>query len=505
MNHYTHTTDQRKLLFLAQAKKIHGDKYDYSKVEYTNAKNKIEIICPTHGSFLQAPDAHRNGRGCPKCGIEKSATPGFDKRKTQEQFIEECNKIHNGKYDYSKVNYIGKVGKIVIICPEHGEFSQAPGNHLINKAGCPKCGIKKAHSHFLQTTQDFIRKARLVHGDTYDYSNSVYTGKEKPISITCKIHGTFNLIKANHHYLGHKVGCTKCTMSGTSKSEQEIFEFVKSLDPALEVINGSRAIIPPLELDVVIPSKKIAIEFNGLYWHSEQAGKDRNYHLNKTLACEKAGYQLIHVFEDEWDQNKEITKSRLKHILGYDIQQKYYARKLELKRVENLAAKEFFSKTHIQGSCQFGIAYGLYSEGDLVACMSFGANRFTKEREMELIRYSTAGNVVGGFSKLLKAFLREFPEVEVLTSYSDKRWSVGGVYYKNGFEHTGISQPGYFYVDPVTLTRINRVRCQKHKLPALLGDKFDGTLTEVQNMVNNGYVRIFDAGMDKWSYKVVKP
>ena len=453
MNHLTHSAEERKQRFLSQSIALHGTKYDYSKVVYTTAREKIEIICPTHGSFFQLPDSHRRGIGCSKCGFEKSKPKEFSKRKSQEQFIAECKAKHNSYYDYSKVEYTGKDNNIVVTCPKHGDFSQKAGAHLTNGVGCKQCGTERAHAQFLHSTQDSIKKVVDVHSSKYGYSHL-----------------------------------------------QAVFEFVKSLDPNLEVINGSRKIIPPLELDVVIPSKKIAIEFNGLYWHSEQAGKGRNYHLDKTLQCQEAGYQLLHIFEDEWLNNEAIVKARLRHILGYDNEQKYFARKLTVKQVSSPEAKEFFRATHIQGACTFSSAYGLYNEDQLVACISFGANRFTKEREIELIRYSTRGNVVGGFSRLLKAYLKDHPEVEGITSYSDKRWSVGNVYSKNGFEYAGSSQPGYFYVEPTSLTRINRVQCQKHKLPELLGEAFDPNLTEVQNMVAAGYVRIFDAGMDKWSF-----
>ncbi len=501
MNHITHSADQRRERFISNATAVHGNKYDYSKVVYTTAQKKVEIICPEHGSFWQIPDSHRLGRGCKKCAAQQASVRNSgvkSEKKTTEQFIESARKVHGNRYDYSKSVYTGKQNKLIITCPEHGDFEQIPNNHY-EGAGCPVCGIKKAHTHFLNTTEQFIAKAKSVHGDKYDYSVSEYLGKDKPIKVSCPTHGIFQLKKAWHHYLGHKVGCPLCSMAGTSRAEMEVASFVKAIaeTKGLEVITNDRTIIKPLELDIVIPELKLAIEFDGLYWHSEQAGKPNHYHLMKTQACNKAGYRLIHIFEDEWNDKEEIVKSRLSHILGVSSK-KYYARKLVLGKPSKAEVDAFFERTHIQGRCSFSLAYGLYTgEGELVACMTFGANRFSKEREMELIRYSTSGSVTGGFSRLLNAFKRENPSVPSITSYSDRRWSQGGVYSKNGFRFVHSSAPGYFYSN-TELRRINRVVCQKHKLPALLGDKFDENKSEVKNMIDAGYFRIFDVGMDKW-------
>lgn len=496
MNHITHSVEVRKQLMIQKSMEAHGDKYDYSKVIYTKAQAKVEIVCPLHGSFWQNLDSHSHGTGCPTCGREKSKIDSKNNiRKTTEQFISECKEIHNNYYTYPRTVYVRKTDKVIITCPIHGDFEQKA---LIHREGhgCPTCGISKAHTHFLQSTEAFIRKSKEIHGDTYDYSCTIYTGKEKPIAINCKKHGPFILAKANYHYLGHTVGCPKCSMSGTSKAEQELAEFIQNIVPEYTVVQNSRSFIPPLEIDIIVHEKKLAIEFNGDYWHSEGAGKDRNYHLNKTNLVEAQGYQLIHVMEYEWTNSKEIVKTRIRHLLG-KTQEKYYARKLELRQVKKLEADPFFSETHIQGPCTFSQGYGLYSGNTLVACMTFGMNRFTKEGDIELLRYSTRGTVVGGFSKLLKSFHKNNPETSGVTSYSDKRWSVGKVYSSNGFVKVGDSTPGYAYVDKEG-KKYNRVVCQKHKLPTFLGEKFDAAKTETENMLEAGFVKIYDCGMDKW-------
>jgi G:T-mismatch repair DNA endonuclease (very short patch repair protein) len=500
MNH-TNSIEQRKNIFIERSAEVHEGKYDYSKVIYVRAQEKVEIICPTHGSFWQVPDSHSRGAkvGCPACGRGRCRPIGFSQRLTQENFLNQCKKEHGEVYSYDKTIYTGKMNVVSITCREHGDFEQKAENHK-NGAGCPTCGIVKAHNHFRATTEEFIEKAKKIHGDLYDYSKTEYKGKSHPVLITCKVHGDFTLGMAQWHYLHMTscTGCPKCSNSGTSMQEQELAAFVKSLE--LTILENDRTIIKPYEIDIVVPELKIGIEYNGLYWHSEQAGKTKTYHLDKLNKATEAGYRLIQIFENEWTHKKEIVKNRIRHILGKDNSIRLFARKLVLSKVTPKQAREFFTTHHIQGPCPARVAYGLFNDEELVACMSFGINRFTKEKGIELIRYATAHNVVGGFSKLLTYFRRENPDIKSVTSYSDKNWSVGNVYEKNGFEYVGSSSPGYFYSNS-TAVRINRVSMQAHKLKDKL-EIYDENLTEVQNVTKNGYWRVFDSGQDKWELKL---
>ena len=188
--------------FIKKAKEIHGDRYDYSKVKYTKALNKVCIICPEHGEFWQTANAHLGGAKCPKCvgGV----------RLNTSEFINKAHEVHGDKYDYSKVNYINSVTKVHIICPEHGEFWQTPNTHLSGR-GCPKCGGNEQ-----LTTEEFIRRAKEVHGDRYDYSKTVYTKAKEKVCIICPEHGEF-WQEASSHLSG--AGCPKCVgrMMGTKE------------------------------------------------------------------------------------------------------------------------------------------------------------------------------------------------------------------------------------------------------------------------------------------------
>lgn len=176
-------------LFIERAKLIHGNKYNYSKVEYIKASQKVCIVCPEHGEFWQTPNEHINGGcGCPICGRSRTA---ISKTLSTNDFITKAREIHGDKYDYSKVIYVKSSKKVCIVCPEHGEFWQSPNAHISRGSGCPACGyIRTANSKTL-STNDFISKAKEIHGDKYNYSKVVYIKSNLKVCIVCPEHGEF--------------------------------------------------------------------------------------------------------------------------------------------------------------------------------------------------------------------------------------------------------------------------------------------------------------------------
>jgi hypothetical protein len=222
--------------------------------------------------------------------------------------------------------------------------------------------------------------------------------------------------------------------------------FITSLGLTFDL--NTRKIISPLELDVFIPSHNIAIEFDGLYWHSE-LHKPSNYHLNKTELCEKQGIQLIHIFEDEWRDKRDIIKSRLKNILGL-TNNKIFGRKTQIKEVNSIDAKEFLNKNHIQGNVNSSIKIGLYLNNELVSLMTFGKGRIAlggDSNQYELLRFCNKldTSVIGGADKLLKYFIKTYKPKDII-SYADRRWSQGDLYEKLGFDNTHNSSPNYWYI-----------------------------------------------------------
>lgn len=306
--------------FIQKAREIHGDRYDYSKVEYKSAKEKVIIICKEHGEFPQTPNIHLRGKGCPICG---NISRGKSNSSNTEEFIEKARKIHGDKYDYSKVNYINNSTKVTIICPEHGEFSMIPSNHLrgqgcvrchrpicdsksfISKAkeihgnkydyskvdykrtnidvciicpehgefwqtpnnhlqgkGCPKCGDKRSADSKKKSNEYFIQKAKEVHGDYYNYSKFVWTGESNKVIITCPIHGDFEQ-RGGNHLCGN--GCPKCNQSHL---EREISLFLKENNIEFEEQKKfewlkNELTKQPLSLDFYLPDYNIAIECQG--------------------------------------------------------------------------------------------------------------------------------------------------------------------------------------------------------------------------------------------------
>ena len=187
--------------FINKSKNLHGEKYDYSLVEYTNNKTKVKIICPTHGVFEQRPNDHLNGNGCPKC-VKKH-------RPSKDEFIRDCKLIHGEKYDYSLVEYTNNKTKVKIICPTHGVFEQRPINHLYGQS-CSTC------SNSL-TTEEFLSNAKNVHGDKYDYSLVEYKNYVTKVKIICPTHGVFEQTP-NNHLKGNL--CYKCVFTHKKTTEE---------------------------------------------------------------------------------------------------------------------------------------------------------------------------------------------------------------------------------------------------------------------------------------------
>jgi very-short-patch-repair endonuclease len=286
--------------------------------------------------------------------------------------------------------------------------------------------------------------------------------------------------------------CLKCYPFIKSNIEIELQDFCKEYFNESELLFNDKTIISPLELDVVIPSIRLAVELNGNYWHSEvQGNKDSNYHLSKTDAAKSKGYQLIHIFEDEWVNKKDIVKSILINKFG-KTPNRVYGRKCKIVNLTNKIAKQFLNDNHIQGFIG-GTHYGLEHNNTLVSILTVGKPRFNKNYDYEILRFCNKLNhsVIGGLSKLIKNIKN--PKKSII-SYADKRYGDGLGYINIGFKKINESSPNYWYFSNKTkLLRESRIKYQKHKLKDIL-KSFDPKLTEFQNMVNNGYDRIWDCG-----------
>ena len=292
--------------FIEKSRKIHGDKYDYSKVEYIDNKTKVCIICPEHGEFWQTPSAHLKGEGCNRCSKHVYDT---------KTFIEKSKKIHGDKYDYSKVEYVNNTTKVCIICPEHGAFWIMPSNFNNVSGGireCPKCQAHKKNNAQRGDTENFIRKAKNIHGDKYDYSKVKYIDSATKVCIICPEHGAFYM-SPNKHLMGET--CPKCNVSHMERDVMNLLTrngitYTKEFSPSWA---------HKKRYDFCIEDKKIIIECQGEQhykpvdfankggeWAKKLFEKNQKRDTLKKRYAEENGYRLIYYTDLPYSKFNEI-------------------------------------------------------------------------------------------------------------------------------------------------------------------------------------------------------
>ena len=476
--------------FIYESNIKHNNKYDYSKIDYINKTTKVCIICPIHGEFFMTPHNHILGQGCPKCS---------GRGLTKEEVIEKANLVHDNKYDYSKVVFTKMHDKVTIICPIHGEFQQTLSKHISKKQGCPKCGVLKRSSEKLMDSKSFFEKANLVHNNKYDYSKSFYNGMNRMFTYICPIHGE-NTQRPFDHLRGF--GCIKCA-NLISKKENTIFDFVSSY--FTDAQHGNRTILNGKELDIYIPSKNVAIEYNGLRWHSELFNKDKWYHLNKTIECNKVGVKLLQIFEDEFTNHQEIVLNKIRHILNIENinKSKIYGRKCNIEPIDKEIAKNFLNDYHIQGFSPSTVYLGAVYNNKLVAVMSFKQETKGSDK-WELTRFASDYNYIccGVGGKLFNWFIKNYNPTEV-KSFADRRWTLdkdNNLYTKLGFVLEKELKPDYEYVLNSNPTkRIHKFNFRKQILHKKHG--FPLTMTESEMVKELGYSKIWNCGLFKFIWK----
>ncbi len=322
----------------------------------------------------------------------------------------------------------------------------------------------------------------------------------KPLKFKCKMCN--EIIYSQFFNVRHE----KCfpIKIQSSKYEDEIYLFlINELNiQSKQIIRNDRNAIKPKEIDLYLPEYNFAIEFNGTYYHSELNGKDSNYHKDKYISCDEKNIKLIQIFEHEWNDiyKQEIIKSIIKYNLNI-IDRKIFARKCNIVKLNNDQIIDFLNSNHIQGYINSSINYGLLYNNELVYCITFGNSRYNKNYEYEILRSCSKinTNIIGGFEKLIKYFIKNNNPESIIT-YVDCRY-FNGKYYKNSnmFIYDGMTKANYYYTnDYVNLE--SRIKFQKHKLNSLL-DNFDSNLTEWENMQLNNYDRIWDSGNLKFIYR----
>jgi len=322
------------------------------------------------------------------------------------------------------------------------------------------------------------------------FSSGDYSGQKDILNFRCAKHNViFSSCMCNVRQDFHQ--CPNCASCGFSIAEKEVVDYIKSLGVE-NIVTNSRQIIPPQELDIYIPDKQLAIEYHGLYWHSE-LNKDKNYHLNKFLACQEKGIKLIQIFEDDWRDKKEICKSMLRLCLGL-VDLKTDARKLELREdIDKAALNTFLEANHLQGNSRYIKSFGLYLGEELIECITL-RKPFTKKGNcLEIARLCTKCGIIvrGGFSRLLKASTTYCKDANYdrLITYSDCLYSSGNVYKNNGFEFVKHSKGNYYYTN--FESRFNRFKFRATK-----------ELSEHLVAEQNGVYKIYGAGNYLWEMKL---
>ena len=476
--------------FIESAESVHGDRFDYSKSVYYGSRKPIIVTCRQHGDFHPKACSHLEGKDCPRCARERV---GDKNRMTAEQFMERALKRHGNRYDYSSTKYLSYHEPVEVTCKNHGPFTQSAKNHL-NAGGCPKCGQESSSSSRCYSREEFIVLANKMHGDAYDYSLVDYKGIKERVLIICRKHGGFYQ-EANNHAQGE--GCPSCTHQ-YSLPHKNVEEFLTSL--GVEYKSNDRSSIPPFELDVYVPSHKLAIEFNGKYWHSmNKAGspEEKRRHEAKFLRCLESGIRLFQIEEQEWEGNsKSIWMSILASKLGKH-QRRFLARKTVVRQVPREACVPFLDDNHLQGSTlAIRWGFGMFHQDELVGIATF--SRYQKSFiSLTRMAFKKGVTIVGGASKLFRNAIKSLPEQNIIT-FSDNRYSIGDVYLTLGFSLSAKLPPSYKWL---FRNKVWNKRLLRHKyLPHILGNDYNPNLTEHENLYAAGARCLYDAGYRKWVF-----
>jgi hypothetical protein len=295
--------------------------------------------------------------------------------------------------------------------------------------------------------------------------------------------------------------CTHCNPIGQSNRsghEEGISKFLETLSISHKC--SSKKELNGKELDIIIPDYNLAIELNGVYWHNELF-LPPDYHLKKTIECQKKGIELIHIFEDEWVNKNEIVKSIIKNRLK-KTERSIFGRKCIIKEIDSFICKNFLNENHIQGNVNSKVRIGLYYNDEIVSVMTFSKGRVLmggKNNEWELTRFSNKinTNVVGAAGKLLNYFIKKYYPNKII-SYSDIRLFNGNMYESLGFKRISQSAPNYWYV--INGLRYYRFNFRKS---ILVKEGFDKNKTEKEIMFDRKIYRIYDCGHIRWEYDIV--
>lgn len=482
--------------FVARARSVHGDTYDYSKSTYKGSATPITITCRIHGDFEQSPSAHLLGNGCRACW---EARRGQSLRHSFDKFVSLARAVHGDRFEYDSDSFSKMHAQVRVKCLEHGWYTQLASDHVYKGSGCNTCADVASANLQVMPFTEFARQAGIRHNHKYMYRDTGYIGYGNKATIVCPQHGEFQQTGGNHVSNGH--GCPKCgNTGGPSVAQKDIAELIRTWGFNVQIdyrIPGTL-----LEVDCYVPEKRVGVEFDGAWWHSERT-RPNNYHAEKLNAARAAGIDLIQIFDDQWTHRRETWEALLAHRLGQSGPS-VHARACQVVPLDYPTCSTFFDKHHVQGRSSRGSGFGLSVGGQVVAAMSFSTSLSRRgtvacPSVWELVRYATSSRVPGGASRLFSAFVVAHPECAEVVSYSDNRAFSGKMYPRLGFTLDEHIPPDYSYTAGGA-TRINKRKLQLTELPNLLGGRFDPAMTEHENAIRNGFYRVYDSGKIRWKW-----
>lgn len=410
-------------------------------------------------------------------------------------------------------HYQGRHIKVNANCPKHGNYPFRPNGWGWddNTGNCPKCSKESRRINNQVTFVEFLRRLKNAHGARIRVSPKSYQGISQKARFKCT--DCENIWEAQAWAVAHQHthGCPVCAATKSpqkvSQGEQNLFEFIKKYFP--DATQSRRDIITPFELDIYIPSCQVAIDYNGLYWHSD-LHKEQSYHADKRQLCLQKGIRLLFIYEDDWRWNRAVVKRTLRYLLGIE-KVRLYARKFQIQFYDRITPPlaEFYNRYHMQGTPKQGVTFTLEDPNRIVAAMTFcgvSSVRGTQwhPKYLELIRFATYGQVIGGASRLFAAAQRKFSPQSIL-SFSDNDLFDGNLYQVLGFHCVKNIKPDYKVwfgdVDVRRKLRCHKSAARRERLKSILGDKFDPNKSERVNCHANGIFRIFDSGKKKWLWE----
>lgn len=473
--------EQRHHEWVEASREVWGDRWDYSDTEYVESRAKVKIRCREHGYFWQRPKNHLQSVGCPECARENNRLRNVG---TLESFISKAREVWGDRWDYTHSEYQGRRSHITITCKEHGDFLQFVEGHLEGQVGCKWCREYNAPISY----SEFVRRSVELWGEgRWDIFEESYTSYADLITFRCLVHDrTFTQRGADH--LRGNSGCVPCSRSSASKAEDQIAEFIES--KGISVERNVRNLIPSrsLEVDIYLPSCQVAIEYNGVYWHSEKF-VPKEYHSDKRILLKEQGIRLVQIWEDDWHDRTDIVKRHLEHILDVpSTTRKVNGRDVSVREISYTTASQFLTTYHIQGASSGTVYLGLFDSDDSLVAVGVFKSQGT---DYVLVRYATSCLVRGGHSKLIRYFERNYTYGTLIT-FADLSYSEGDLYRKTGWTETKVLPPDYSYTK--CGGRHHKFGYRKSRFkddPKLI---YKEGLSERQLSALNGLHRVYDSG-----------